>query len=176
MAYVKSGCTAAARFPGIVHGVVVQTSRYSLSLPSIANLTKIDGSVSSQYSISASASAVSHLGHHGSTLRSVTSRSLSYACLRVHQTDAMYDGLIVRYGLSQSIQTPRSLKSSVILVLNLSAKSLHVETNLSMPWLLDLLLALDPEGLLDLDLDRQSVHVVPGLVVDSEPLHAPRCV
>jgi len=39
------------------------------------------------------------------------------------------------------------------------------------PQVLDLLLVRDPQGLLDLDLDREAMHVVPGLVSDVEATH-----
>src|SRR5713101_5837545 len=41
------------------------------------------------------------------------------------------------------------------------------------PEVLDLLLVRDPQGLLDLDLDRKAVHVVAGLVPDMEAAHPP---
>ena len=70
-----------------VHGVVVQMRRDPV--PSLrGNLTIIEGSVSSQYSISASARAVSHLGHHVTTLLDALSRPFSSAFWMVHHADS----------------------------------------------------------------------------------------
>ena len=70
-----------------VHGVVVQMR--SDPVPSLrGNLTMIEGSVSSQYSISASASAVSHLGHQVTTLLEALRSPFSSAFWMVHHADS----------------------------------------------------------------------------------------
>ena len=131
-AYPKSGCTATAMLAARVHGVVVQIR--SEALPSFSgNLTITDGSVSSQYSISASARAVSHLGHQVTTLLEGFSRPFSSAFWMVHHADSRYSSLIVWYGLSQSIQTPSCLNCSVMSAWSPRANSLQVVTNLSIP-------------------------------------------
>ena len=83
------------RFAGNVHGVVVQISNDVLGSSTSGNFTMTDGSVSSQYSISASARAVSHLGHHVTTLLDESSSPLSEAFWMVHHADSMYSFLIV---------------------------------------------------------------------------------
>ena len=67
--YFRSGCSAIARFAGIVQGVVVQIIKlrgllvgklnFFASDSGIGNLTQIEGEICSLYSISASAKAVS---------------------------------------------------------------------------------------------------------------------
>ena len=80
---------------GSVQGVVVQMSRETEGSSTRGNLTITDGSVSSQYSISASASAVSHLGHQVTTLLAGLRSPLSYARWSVHHADSMYSFLMV---------------------------------------------------------------------------------
>ena len=70
-----------------VQGVVVQMR--SDAEPSFrGNLTMMEGSVSSQYSISASARAVSHLGHQVTTLLAGRRSFFSSALLMVHHADS----------------------------------------------------------------------------------------
>jgi hypothetical protein len=92
---VNAVLTATATFAGSVQGVVVQITRYSFSRPAIGNLTKMDGSVSSQYSTSESAIAVSHRGHQFTTRWPRSSSPRSSARWTAHQADSMYSGLIV---------------------------------------------------------------------------------
>ena len=70
-----------------VQGVVVHMRR-DASESFRGNLTMMEGSVSSQYSISASASAVSHLGHQVTTLLEGLRRSFSCARCMVHHADS----------------------------------------------------------------------------------------
>ena len=93
--YSMSGCAATMRLAGKVHGVVVQMSNDVVGSSTSGNLTMTEGSVSSQYSISASARAVSHLGHQVTTLLDSSSNPLSSAFCIVHQADSMYSFLMV---------------------------------------------------------------------------------
>ena len=58
LTYSMSGCTMMPRLNGMVHGVVVQTMKYSSSLPAAFIFTKMDGSDTILYSSSCFASAV----------------------------------------------------------------------------------------------------------------------
>jgi hypothetical protein len=64
--YSAVGFTAAATFAGSVHGVVVQTTRDSLSRPLSLKRTNSDGCVSSAYELISSCceSDVPQRGHH----------------------------------------------------------------------------------------------------------------
>src|SRR5208337_5220142 len=113
-AYSNSFETATATFAGRVQGVVVQMRRYSPGFPVRGNLTKTEGSFSSQYSTSASAIAVSHRGHQFTTRWPRSSIPRSSALARVHQAASIYSGFTVWYAPGKSIQTPRAANWSSI--------------------------------------------------------------
>ena len=92
---MRSFETATATLAGSVQGVVVQMTRYSPGFPVSGNLTKIEGSVSSQYSTSASAIAVSHRGHQFTTRWPRSSMPFSSARASVHHAASIYSGITV---------------------------------------------------------------------------------
>src|SRR5258706_10627939 len=98
-----------ARFAGNVHGVVVQISANSSSRPLTGNLTYTLGDLWSAYSTSASASAVRQVAHqYTGFLPRYTNPSPTISA-NAPMISASYSWLIVRYGCSQSPNTPSRL-------------------------------------------------------------------
>src|SRR5882762_10908475 len=122
-------------FEGNVQGVVVQIRIDSSGRSSNGIFTNIEGSSTILYSSVTSypARAVSHLGHQWTTLNPLKSSFFSSARFIVHQTDSMYGSLYVRYGLSQSIHMPMSLKTRVWISTFSAAYSLHFSMKFLIP-------------------------------------------
>src|SRR4030066_1140586 len=132
---MKSGWRHTAKFAGSVHGVVVHMTTDTFlplragirsPMPDLCgNFTYTDGDVSSEYSTSASARAVSHDIHQSTGFFLLYTPPFSTNLPNSLMIVASYEWSMVRYGESQSANTPSRLNSSRCIFTYFSAYSRH---------------------------------------------------